>query len=136
MHTIRIAIVGVGNCASALVQGLQYYRDKEAEDQVGLMHWDLGGYTPKDIGVVAAFDIDQRKVGQDIHQAIFAPPNCTARFCSDTGRLLAMKGVYPMTEIECLEDKGIIEEVIALKVPGLDAERHLVSMMANIPRAH
>lgn len=59
-----------------------------------------------------------------------------ARLCSDKGHLLAMKGVYPMTEIECLEDKGIIEEVIALKVPGLDAERHLVSMLAVGQRAH
>jgi len=59
-----------------------------------------------------------------------------ARLCSDTGRLLAMKGVYPMTEIECLEDKDIIEEVITLKVPGLDAERHLVSMLAEGQRAH
>lgn len=59
-----------------------------------------------------------------------------ARLCSDTGRLLAMKGVYPMTEIECLDDKDIIEEVVSLKVPGLDAERHLVSMLAALQRAH
>lgn len=53
-----------------------------------------------------------------------------ARLCSPGGRMLAMKGVYPMTEIECLEDKTVLDEVIALKVPGLDAERHLVSMHA------
>jgi myo-inositol-1-phosphate synthase len=81
MHTIRTAIVGVGNCASALVQGLQYYRCKADDDQIGLMHWDIGGYSPRAIRVVAAFDIDRRKVGSDLHQAILAPPNCTTRFC-------------------------------------------------------
>jgi myo-inositol-1-phosphate synthase len=83
MHTIRIAIVGVGNCASALVQGLQYYRGKTADAQIGLMHWDIGGYSPDAIRVVAAFDIDRRKVGTDLHQAILAPPNCTTRFCGE-----------------------------------------------------
>ena len=53
-----------------------------------------------------------------------------ARLCSPGGRMLAMKGVYPMTEVECLEDKAVLDEVISLKVPGLDAERHLVSMHA------
>jgi myo-inositol-1-phosphate synthase len=90
MQTIRVAIVGLGNCASALVQGLGYYRDKGADDQIGLMHWDIGGYTPKEIRVVAAFDIDQRKVGADIHHAIFAPPNCTTRFCHD----LPLTGIH------------------------------------------
>ena len=51
-----------------------------------------------------------------------------ARLCNDEGRMLAMKGVYPMTEVECLEDKSVIDDVVALKVPGLDAERHLVIM--------
>lgn len=83
MHTIRIAIVGVGNCASALVQGLQYYKDKTADEQIGLMHWDIGGYSPHAIRAVAAFDIDQRKVGADLHQAILAAPNCTTRFCEE-----------------------------------------------------
>jgi myo-inositol-1-phosphate synthase len=77
---INIAIVGVGNCASSLVQGLDHYRDG-ANDLVGLMHWDLGGYRPADIHVVAAWDVDERKVGRDVAEAIFAPPNCTAVFC-------------------------------------------------------
>lgn len=80
MGPIRIAVVGVGNCASALVQGLYYYRTKTGEDSSGLMHWDLGGYRPLDIEVAAAFDIDERKVGHDVCRAIFAPPNCTTRF--------------------------------------------------------
>jgi myo-inositol-1-phosphate synthase len=83
MQPIRIAIVGIGNCASALVQGLEYYKDKSVEDQIGLMHWDIGGFTPAGIRVVAAFDIDERKVDMDVHQAIFSPPNCTTRFCGN-----------------------------------------------------
>ncbi|KQO58528.1 inositol-3-phosphate synthase [Sphingomonas sp. Leaf257] len=80
MPAINIAIVGVGNCASSLVQGLSYYREG-ANETVGLMHWDLGGYKPTDIQVVAAWDIDQRKVGKDVAEAIFAKPNCTTVFC-------------------------------------------------------
>jgi myo-inositol-1-phosphate synthase len=83
MRKIRIGIVGVGNCASALIQGLHYYRGRSAADAVGLMHWDIGGYGPADIEVVCAFDIDRRKVGRDVAEAIFAPPNCTAVFCRD-----------------------------------------------------
>ncbi len=78
---IRTAIFGVGNCASALVQGISYYREITAGDAVvGLMHADLGGYLPRDIEFSAAFDIDSRKVGVDLSQAIFAPPNNTRRF--------------------------------------------------------
>lgn len=80
---IKIAIVGVGNCVSSLVQGLHYYRDRSDADSAGLMHWDLGGYHPADIQVVAAYDIDKRKVGRDVSEAIFAPPNCTEVFCED-----------------------------------------------------
>lgn len=77
MDKIKIAIVGVGNCASSLIQGIYYYRNKDARDSIGLMHWDIGGYRPGDIEVVAAFDVDKRKVGKDVSEAIFAPP--TAR---------------------------------------------------------
>jgi myo-inositol-1-phosphate synthase len=80
MPSINIALVGVGNCASSLVQGLSHYRDG-ANDTIGLMHWDLGGYRPSDIHVVAAWDVDRRKVGMDVADAIFAKPNCTATFC-------------------------------------------------------
>ena len=81
MARIKIAIAGVGNCASSLVQGIHYYRKKGPGDAIGLMHWEIGGYTPADIEVVAAFDIDKRKVGQDVNTAIFADPNCTKVFC-------------------------------------------------------
>ncbi len=83
MPAIRIAIAGVGNCASSLVQGIEYYRDKTQQDAIGLMHWDLGGFTPGDIAVVAAFDIDKRKVGRDLNEAIFSEPNCTRRLVAD-----------------------------------------------------
>jgi myo-inositol-1-phosphate synthase len=78
---INLAIVGVGNCASSLVQGIAHYSNGGANEQIGLSHWDLGGYRPKDIRVVAAWDIDRRKVGKDVSQAIFEKPNCTAVFC-------------------------------------------------------
>jgi myo-inositol-1-phosphate synthase len=81
MTKIRIAIAGVGNCASSLVQGIYYYRDKQPEDASGLMHWDIGGFTPGDIQVVAAFDIDKRKIGKDVSEAIFSGSNCTRVFC-------------------------------------------------------
>ncbi len=86
MAKIKIAIVGVGNCASALVQGIHYYRGGKAASAKGLMHWKLGGYAPGDIQVVAAFDIDRRKVGRDVSAAIFAKPNCTKVFCPSVPR--------------------------------------------------
>ena len=83
MGNIKIAIVGVGNCASSLVQGIQHYRDKDANEAFGLMHWDIEGYRPSDIEVAIAFDIDKRKVGKDVSEAIFAEPNNTTVFCKD-----------------------------------------------------
>ncbi len=83
MDRIRIGIVGMGNCASSLIQGIEYYKNKNANDAIGLMHWDVGGYKPYDIEVVAGFDIDKRKVGKDLSEAIFALPNCTKVFCDN-----------------------------------------------------
>ncbi len=82
MKTIKIAITGIGNCASSLIQGVHYYKNKSIEEAIGLMHWEIGGYKPSDIEVVAAFDIDKRKVGKDVNQAIFEKPNCTTVFCN------------------------------------------------------
>jgi myo-inositol-1-phosphate synthase len=81
---INLAIIGVGNCASSLVQGLSHYGEG-TNGTTGLMHHEIGGYRAADIRVVAAWDIDRRKVGRDVAEAIFAPPNCTARF-ADTVR--------------------------------------------------
>ena len=72
MTKIKIAIAGIGNCASSLIQGIEYYKAGDKES-IGLMHWDLGGYKPNDIKVVAAFDIDARKVGKDVAEAILLP---------------------------------------------------------------
>ncbi|HKF37202.1 MAG TPA: inositol-3-phosphate synthase [Ktedonobacteraceae bacterium] len=78
---VRVAIVGVGNCASSLVQGVHYYRAAKPDDFVpGLMHVNLGGYHISDIEFSAAFDIDQNKVGKDLGEAIYAAPNNTYRF--------------------------------------------------------
>src|SRR5207249_9872321 len=94
MRKIRIAIVGVGNCASSLVQGINFYRGSSANGTgVGLMHKQIAAYRPGDIEVVAAFDIDRRKVGLDVSRAIFAPPNCTKIFSekiSLTGAIVKM----------------------------------------------
>src|SRR5881296_787900 len=78
---IRVAIIGVGNCASSLVQGVHYYRNAKAGDRIpGIMHVDLGRYHLGDIDFVAAFDVDKNKVGTDLADAIYAPPNNTYRF--------------------------------------------------------
>jgi myo-inositol-1-phosphate synthase len=76
MGEIRVGIVGVGNCASSLLQGINYYSRKK-NTVIGLMHYEICGYKAEDIQVVAAFDIDKRKVGKPLEDAIFASPNCT-----------------------------------------------------------
>ena len=86
MKPIRVALVGVGNCASSLIQGITYYRrgqEPSGEQGLGLMHYRIGSYGPGDIDVVAAFDVDRRKVGKHLAEAIFAPPNCTKRIVED-----------------------------------------------------
>jgi len=85
MGDIKIAIAGIGNCASSLIQGIYYYKDIDNNDKLvpGLMHNVLGGYKLSDIKVVAAFDVDSRKVGKDVSEALFAKPNCTKVFCKD-----------------------------------------------------
>jgi myo-inositol-1-phosphate synthase len=83
MSKIKIAIAGLGNCACSLIQGLEYYKSKNQDNCVGLMRWEIGDYKPGDIEVVAAFDIDQRKVGKDVAEAIFQLPNCTKIFCRE-----------------------------------------------------
>ncbi len=89
MKSIRVAIAGVGNCASSLVQGLEYYKNRDEGAVAGLMHAKIDDWGPSDIGVVAAFEIDRRKVGKPIEEAIFAKPNCTKVF----------QGVLPVSEV-------------------------------------
>jgi len=83
MDKVRVAIIGVGNCASSFVQGVEYYKNAKEKDFVpGLMHVNLGGYHIRDIEFSAAFDIDKKKVGKDLAEAIFTYPNNTYKFCS------------------------------------------------------
>src|SRR5512134_1021315 len=80
MHEIRLAIAGVGNCASALLQGLEYYRTHDPAESAGVLHPEIGGYRLEDVHPVAAFDVDVRKVGRPLEEAAFALPNCTKVF--------------------------------------------------------
>ncbi len=91
---VRAALVGVGNCASSLVQGLTYYKDAEGNEPIpGLMHADLGGYRVGDIEISAAFDVAASKVGRDVAEAIYAAPNNTHRFADvDPSGVLVQRG--------------------------------------------
>ncbi len=135
MGEIKIAIAGVGNCASSLIQGLFYYKDVDSNDEPvpGLMHNVLGGYKISDIKPVAAFDVDARKVGKDLSEAIFAKPNCTLQFCKDVPNLgvevkmgPVMDGVAPhmkeFSEGESfrIADKEPVDVVQELKDSGAD----------------
>jgi myo-inositol-1-phosphate synthase len=80
MGEIRLAVVGVGNCASSLLQGIDFYRNRHPEKTVGLLREEVGGYRIGDIRPVAAFDVDRRKIGKPLHEAVFALPNCTTVF--------------------------------------------------------
>ena len=89
LKNIKMAIAGLGNCASSLIQGIEYYKHVDEKDCIGLMHYEIGGYRAGDIDIVAAFDIDERKVGRDVSQAIFSLPNCTKDIYHD----VPLKGV-------------------------------------------
>src|SRR5690348_10857466 len=93
MGKVRVGIVGVGNCASSFVQGVEFYRDVVGEDIPGLMHNVLGGYAVGDIEFVAAFDVDASKVGRDLSDAVFTKPNNTMRFADvPTTGVTVMRG--------------------------------------------
>src|SRR5256712_12336755 len=98
MRKIGTAIVAVGTCASSLVQATNFYDGSSADGTgIGLMHRQIGSYRPGDIEVVAAFDIDRRKVGLDVSKAIFSPPNCTKVFSEKiklTGAIVKMGCVF------------------------------------------
>ena len=136
MRKIRIAIAGVGNCASALLQGLFHYGETNTElSDIGLRHTVVGGYYPKDVEVVAAFDVDSRKVGKDLSEAILSEPNNTVRLASVPkldvtvlkGPLLDGVGSYlkdmikvdssPETDVaQALQEKGA--EILVNLVPS------------------
>lgn len=117
MGKINVAIIGVGNCASSLVQGVEYYKNaKENEFVPGLMHASIGGYHVRDINFVAAFDIDANKVGKDLAEAIFAPPNNTVQFASVP--LTGVKVARGMTH----DGLGKYLSRIITKAPGSTAD--------------
>ncbi|RLI15169.1 MAG: inositol-3-phosphate synthase [Candidatus Hecatellales archaeon] len=114
---MNVAVIGVGNCASSLIQGIHYYRNVKDDEKVpGLIHTVFGGYRIRDINFVAAFDVDPRKIGKDLSQAIFTEPNCTVKFCDvppldvtvQPGPIL--DGVAPhMEEAFGLSERGPVE---------------------------
>jgi len=126
---IRVAIAGVGNCASALVQGVHYYRDaREDENVPGLMHVRFGDYHIRDIRFVAAFDVNGEKIGRDLSEAIFVEPNCCARFVDNLPKLgvevlpgPVLDGVGPhMMEPFKVRDDDPADVVEALRESGAD----------------
>jgi myo-inositol-1-phosphate synthase len=126
---IRVALVGVGNCASALVQGVQYYGKAKKEDQaLGLRHLFLGGYHPRDVEFVCAFDIEARKIGKDLSQAIFAQPNNTMKI-ADVPKLNVQVLKGPV-----LDGVGdLVKEVVKVsKQPDVDVVKALKDSNAQI----
>ncbi|HEY8533348.1 MAG TPA: inositol-3-phosphate synthase [Micromonospora sp.] len=128
MGSVRVAIVGVGNCASSLVQGVQYYRDADPNDRVpGLMHVNFGGYHVSDVQFVAAFDVDAKKVGMDLAEAIFASENNTIKICDvpptgvlvQRGPTLDGLGKYYRETIE-ESDQPAVDVVKALRDAEVD----------------
>ncbi len=120
MARIKVALAGIGNCASSFVQGLYHYNDLDDEEKaVGLRHLMLGGYHPQDVEIVAAFDIDVRKVGMDLARAIFAKPNNTLRFAEvpelgvsvQKGQVLDGVGNYlkDIVEIASLQEVSVAQ---------------------------
>jgi len=133
MNKIKVAIAGVGNCASSLVQGVEYYRQPRSECPAGLMHPDVGGYAPADLQFVAAFDVDRRKVGAPLEEAVFARPNCTMVFqqkLSRSGVVVKMGPVldgvashmadYPDDDSFRVADAPPVDAATELKRSGAD----------------
>jgi len=126
--TVRVAIAGVGNCASSLVQGVHYYADVAAEADVpGLMHVTLGGYHVNDLEFVAAYDVDAKKVGHDLAEAVAAPPNNTMEFASvppigvEVARGPTLDGFGEFHAARCEEsDKDPVDVAAHLREAGAD----------------
>ena len=129
MTKVKVALVGVGNCASALIQGTYHYRNmKEEADAIGLKHLFLGGYHPRDFEFVSAFDIEARKVGKDLSEAIFAPPNNTLRL-TEVSRL-----DVPVLKGEVLDGVGkSLKNVVKIDTsPTVDVAQKLEENDAEI----
>ena len=133
---IKIAIAGVGNCSSSLIQGIHYYKDIKDDDELvpGLMHNIIGKYKVSDIKVVAAFDIDKRKVGKDVSQAIFEKPNCTKTFCKDvpkTGIKVKMGSVLDGVASH-MKDYPDEKTFVVSKEKPVDVAKELKQSGANV----
>jgi len=129
MSRIRVALAGVGNCASALVQGVNYYAKAQNEEQaLGLRYLSLGGYHPRDIEFVCAFDIEARKVGKDLSEAVFSPPNNALKF-ADVPKM----GV-PVLKGPVLDGVGdLLKDVVKVsEQPEVNVAEGLKESMAEI----
>ena len=133
---IKIAIAGVGNCASALVQGIHYYKEVKNDDELvpGLMHNVVGKYRPADIKLVAAFDVDKRKVGQDFSKAMFAKPNCTKVFYSKIPNLGVKVKMGPVLDgvAEHFKDYPEDQAFVLSKEKPVDVAKELKKSGAEI----
>jgi myo-inositol-1-phosphate synthase len=132
---IRVAIIGVGNCASSLVQGVHYYRNTKPDDKIpGLMHVDLGGYHVRDVEFVAAFDVDKNKVGKDLADAIYAKPNNTYRFADvpKTGvkvsRGMTLDGIGKYLSTVVTKAPGETDDIV-----GILKERRVDVVISYLP---
>ncbi len=133
---IKIAIAGVGNCASALVQGIHYYKEVKNDDELvpGLMHNVVGEYRPADIKLVAAFDVDKRKVGRDFSKAMFAKPNCTKVFYSKIPNLGVKVKMGPVLDgvAEHFKDYPEDQAFVLSKEKPVDVAKELKKSGAEI----
>jgi len=137
MKKIKIALIGVGNCASSLVQGIEFYKrtrgDSETPDPLGLMNYSIGGYRPQDIEVVCAFDIDKRKVGQTLDKAIFSDPNCTKAICKiASSKVRVLMGTVLDGVAEHMKDYPAERTFIPKNEKSVDVTRALKSSGAEI----
>lgn len=126
MREIRLALAGVGNCASSLIQGLEYYKDNGGE--VGLLHPEVGGYRVGDIKVVAAFDIDTRKVGLDLSEAVFAEPNKAPRM-ADLGEAGVVVEMGPILDSPSPDSMSLIKPA---NLPSVDVAGRLRESRADV----
>ena len=132
---VRVAIIGVGNCASSLVQGVHYYRDaKPGDDIPGIMHVDIGGYHLRDLEFVAAFDVDKNKVGKDLADAIYAKPNNTYRFADvpksgvKVGRGMTLDGIGKYLSKVVEKAPGETDDIV-----GILKERRVDVVISYLP---
>jgi myo-inositol-1-phosphate synthase len=131
---IKLAIAGVGNCASSLLQGIEYYKPPVSTETAGLLHPQLGGYRITDLMPVAAFDVDRRKVGRPLEEAVFAPPNCTKIFQRELPRYGVTVQMGPVLDGVAAHMRDYPEEIAfrAADAPPCDAAKVLRESGAQV----